>query len=355
MDRASQFAVVAAAAEAQADSGIDRGRAGPAPDRRHASAAPSAATMGLEQRVRASSATAGALDLVDHELRRPAPVRLLRPQLVRQGGRLDGRAQGPATVISTGCTSGLDAVGYGDQLIRRAAPTSWSPARPTRRSPRSPWPASTRSGRHRRATTTPSTRRGRSTATATASCSARAPRCSSWRSSSAPGGAARTSYARSPGYATRSNAFHMTGLQAGRPGDGRRRSGVALGRGRRRPDGDRLHQRARLRHQAERPARDGGVQAQPRRRTPIGHRSAPSSRWSATRSAPSASIEIAACALAIEHNVVPPTANLRRPAIRSATWTTCRSSPASTPADAVLTVGSGFGGFQSAMILRRAT
>ena len=66
------------------------------------------------------------------------------------------------------------------------------------------------------------------------------------------------------------------------------------------------------------------------------------------------SIEIAASALAIENNVVPPTANLHDadpecdldyvPLVAREHTT-----------NAVLTVGSGFGGFQSAMILRRAT
>jgi act minimal PKS ketosynthase (KS/KS alpha) len=64
------------------------------------------------------------------------------------------------------------------------------------------------------------------------------------------------------------------------------------------------------------------------------------------------SIEIAASALAIEHNVVPPTANLHTPdpecdldyvPLHAREWRT----------DTVLTVGSGFGGFQSAMVLHR--
>jgi act minimal PKS ketosynthase (KS/KS alpha) len=62
------------------------------------------------------------------------------------------------------------------------------------------------------------------------------------------------------------------------------------------------------------------------------------------------SIEIAACALAVQHNVVPPTANLHTPdpdcdldyvPLEALDWRT----------DAVLSVGSGFGGFQSAMVL----
>jgi act minimal PKS ketosynthase (KS/KS alpha) len=64
------------------------------------------------------------------------------------------------------------------------------------------------------------------------------------------------------------------------------------------------------------------------------------------------SIEIAASALAMEYGVVPPTANLHTPdpecdldyvPVTARDWRT----------DAVLSVGSGFGGFQSAVVLAR--
>ncbi|MCX4717910.1 beta-ketoacyl-[acyl-carrier-protein] synthase family protein [Streptomyces virginiae] len=61
-------------------------------------------------------------------------------------------------------------------------------------------------------------------------------------------------------------------------------------------------------------------------------------------------IEIAACALALEHGVVPPTANLHRPDPEldlDYVPLTARERRL----DTVLTVGSGFGGFQSAMVL----
>jgi act minimal PKS ketosynthase (KS/KS alpha) len=63
-------------------------------------------------------------------------------------------------------------------------------------------------------------------------------------------------------------------------------------------------------------------------------------------------IEIAACALAIRHGVVPPTANLHEPDPE------CDLDYVPLEArerdiDTVLTVGSGFGGFQSAMVLRK--
>ncbi|MEV6278913.1 beta-ketoacyl-[acyl-carrier-protein] synthase family protein [Nocardia sp. NPDC051832] len=62
------------------------------------------------------------------------------------------------------------------------------------------------------------------------------------------------------------------------------------------------------------------------------------------------SLEIAACVLAIGDNVIPPTANLHEPdpecdldyvPVTAREW----------PTDTVLTIGSGFGGFQSAMVL----
>lgn len=64
------------------------------------------------------------------------------------------------------------------------------------------------------------------------------------------------------------------------------------------------------------------------------------------------SIEIAASAMAMEHGAVPPTANLHTPdpecdldyvPLTARDWQT----------DAVLSVGSGFGGFQSAIVLAR--
>jgi len=64
------------------------------------------------------------------------------------------------------------------------------------------------------------------------------------------------------------------------------------------------------------------------------------------------SIEIAASALAMEHGVIPPTANLHTPDPEcdlDYVPLTARDQPT----DAVLTVGSGFGGFQSAMVLAR--
>ena len=65
------------------------------------------------------------------------------------------------------------------------------------------------------------------------------------------------------------------------------------------------------------------------------------------------SLEIAASLLAMRHDVVPPTANLTTPDPEcDLDYIPCEARKWRT--DAVLTVGSGFGGFQSAMILRDA-
>lgn len=66
------------------------------------------------------------------------------------------------------------------------------------------------------------------------------------------------------------------------------------------------------------------------------------------------SLEIAASVLAIENGLVPPTANLHEPDPEcdlDYTPLTARERRI----DTVLTVGSGFGGFQSAMVLARPT
>jgi act minimal PKS ketosynthase (KS/KS alpha) len=65
------------------------------------------------------------------------------------------------------------------------------------------------------------------------------------------------------------------------------------------------------------------------------------------------SIEIAACALAIEHGVIPPTANLTEPD-PECDLDYVPLNAREQNLDVVLSVGSGFGGFQSAMVLARA-
>jgi act minimal PKS ketosynthase (KS/KS alpha) len=158
-------------------------------------------------------------------------------------------------------------------------------------------------------------------------------------------------HAEIPGYATRCNAYHMTGLKA----DGREMAEairVALDESRTdATDIDYINAhgsgtRQNDRHETAAYKRALGDHA---RRTPV------SSIKSMVGHSLGAigSLEIAASVLALEHGVVPPTANLHT------------SDPECdldyVPLEArerklgtVLTVGSGFGGFQSAMVLRSA-
>jgi act minimal PKS ketosynthase (KS/KS alpha) len=158
-------------------------------------------------------------------------------------------------------------------------------------------------------------------------------------------------YAEISGYATRCNAFHMTGLKA----DGRELAEairVALDEARLDPteiDYVNAHgsgTRQNDRHETAAFKRSLGAHAY---ETPV------SSIKSMVGHSLGAigSVEIAACALAIEHGVVPPTANLHQPDPEcDLDYVPLEARERSI--DAVLTVGSGFGGFQSAMVLQSA-
>jgi len=157
-------------------------------------------------------------------------------------------------------------------------------------------------------------------------------------------------YAEIAGYATRSNAFHMTGL---RP-DGLEMAEAirtALDEAQVNPDqidyvnahGSGTKQNDR--HETAAVKRILGDHAY---RTPM------SSIKSMVGHSLGAigSIEIAASALAIENNLVPPTANLHE-ADPECDLDYVPLVAREKPLSAVLTVGSGFGGFQSAMVLTR--
>lgn len=159
-------------------------------------------------------------------------------------------------------------------------------------------------------------------------------------------------YAEISGYATRCNAYHMTGLRA----DGREMAEairVAIDESRIDPtavDYINAHgsgTRQNDRHETAAFKRSLGEHAY---KTPV------SSIKSMVGHSLGAigSIEIAASVLAIEHCAVPPTANLRR-ADPECDLDYVPLVAREHQVDTVLTVGSGFGGFQSAMVLRRPT
>ncbi|MBM9503450.1 beta-ketoacyl-[acyl-carrier-protein] synthase family protein [Actinacidiphila acididurans] len=347
MDRAAQFAVVTAR-EAVADSGLDF--AGLDPHRVGVTIGSAVgATTGLDQEYRAVS-DGGRLDLVDHAYAVPHLYNFLVPSSFTTEVAWAVGAEGPGTVVSTGCTSGLDAVGYATDLIRDGvadvvvAGASDAPISPI-------------------------------TVACFDAIKATTPRNDDPEHASRPFDASRTGfvlgegaavfvleelesarrrgahiYAEVAGYATRSNAFHMTGL---RP-DGAEMAEairVALDEARIAPEGiDYINAhgsgtKQNDRHETAAFKRSLGDHAY---RTPV------SSIKSMVGHSLGAigSIEVAASVLAMEHGVVPPTANLHNPdpecdldyvPLTARDWRT----------DAVLSVGSGFGGFQSAVVLAR--
>jgi act minimal PKS ketosynthase (KS/KS alpha) len=347
LDRAAQFAVVATG-EALLDSGIEQAEAlGERTGVTIGSAVGS--TISLEEEYVVVS-DGGRHWTVDPRYAVPH----LYDQLVPSGfaaevARRCG-AEGPVSTVSTGCTSGLDAVGYAAQLIEEGsadvmvtgateAPISpitvacFDAIKATSPNNDDPEHASKPFDRHRDGFVL-----GEGAAVFVLE-----------EREAARRRGARI-YAEVVGFANRGNAFHMTGL---RP-DGRELAEaitVALRRARLDPTavdyvnahGSGTGQNDR--HETAALKRGLGAHAYA---TPVS-----SIKSMVGHSLGSiGAIEIAACVLAIEHGVVPPTANLttRDPDCdldyvpRTARARDVR---------VALSVGSGFGGFQTAILLAR--
>lgn len=157
-------------------------------------------------------------------------------------------------------------------------------------------------------------------------------------------------YAEIAGYASRGNAYHMTGLRT----DGRELAAAvdaALDEARLGPDAlgyvnahgtatkqNDVHETAALKRSLGAAAHRVPVSSI---KSMIGH-----------SLGAIGSIEVAATALALEHGVIPPTANLTDPDPElDLDYVPLHARERDM--SAALTVGSGFGGFQSAMVLRR--
>ncbi|MFV2088246.1 beta-ketoacyl-[acyl-carrier-protein] synthase family protein [Micromonospora sp. LOL_021] len=345
MDRAAQFATVAAR-EAVADAGLRLD--GVEPQRLTVSVGSAVGcTMGLEQEYAVLSDD-GRRWLVDADYRVPQLYGYMVPSTIAVEVARDVAAEGPVALISTGCTSGIDAVGHAVQLITEGsadiAVTGASDA------PLSP---------------------------ITSACfdaiKATSPNNNDPEHASRPFDAQRDGfvlgegaamfvieeaehaerrqapvYAEVVGFASRSNAFHMTGLKP----DGREMAEairVALNQARLDPtsvDYINAHgsgTRQNDRHETAAFKRSLGEHAY---RVPV------SSIKSMVGHSLGAigSIEIAACALALQRQVVPPTANLHN-ADPECDLDYVPLVARDHRTSVVLTVGSGFGGFQSAMLL----
>lgn len=349
MDRSAQF-VVAAGAEAVGDSGLEF--TGVDPSRVGVSVGSAVgATMSLEEEYRAVS-DGGRLELVDHNYTVPHLYSHFVPSSLAAEAAWQVGAEGPVTVVSTGCTSGLDSVGHAVELIREGsadvviAGATDAPISPITVACFDAIKATSPSNDDAEHASRPFDARRNGFVLAEGAAMMVLEDLESARRRGAH------IYAEVAGYATRSNAYHMTGL---RP-DGREMAEaikVAMDEARIGADdidyinahGSGTKQNDR--HETAAFKRALGEHAY---RTPV------SSIKSMIGHSLGAigSIEIVASVLAIENNVVPPTANLHEPdpecdldyvPVTAREWRT----------DNVLTVGSGFGGFQSAMVLRRVT
>ena len=348
MDRTAQLAVVAAR-EALADAELT-GDDGLLPERTGVSMGSACgATMGLEEEYVVVS-DGGRRWEVDHEYAVPHLYGFHVPSTLACEVAWTAGAEGPVALISTGCTSGLDAVGHGFQLVREGtaevvlAGASEAPISPITvacfdaikaTSPRNDDPEhasrpfdGTRDGFVL----------GEGSAVLVLEDLERARRRGAHV------------YAEFAGFATRANATHMTGLDA----EGREMAdaiGAALRQARLSPDtvgyvnahGSGTKQNDV--HETSAFKRALGAHAY---RVPV---SSIKSMVGHSLGAIGA-IELAACALTIEHGVVPPTANLHTSdPVCDLDYVPLRARERGV--DVALSVGSGFGGFQSAALLTR--
>ncbi|MEW2317416.1 beta-ketoacyl-[acyl-carrier-protein] synthase family protein [Streptomyces bauhiniae] len=347
MDRAAQFAVIAARG-AVGDSGIDL--AAHEPHRVGVSIGSAVgATTGLDEEYRVVS-DAGRLHLVDHQYAVPHLYNYFVPSSFSAEVAWAVGAEGPNTVVSTGCTSGIDSVGYAVELIREGsadvmiAGSSDAPISPITMACFDAIKATTPRREEPAQASRPfdGTRNGFVLGEGCAVFVLEELESARRRGAHV--------YAEIAGYATRSNAYHMTGL---RPDGAEMAEAITVALDEARMNVDTIDYinahgsgtKQNDRHETAAFKKSLGDHAY---RTPV------SSIKSMVGHSLGAigSIEIAASALAMEHHVVPPTANLHTPDPEcdlDYVPVTAREQLT----DAVLTVGSGFGGFQSAMVLAR--
>ncbi|MEV7546105.1 beta-ketoacyl-[acyl-carrier-protein] synthase family protein [Streptomyces sp. NPDC089915] len=347
MDRAEQFAAVCAG-QALADSGLDVGAVRP---HRFGVSVGSAvgATTALEEAYTGVSRQ-GRDWVVDSAPHTPG----LRSHLVPSGfaaqvARRSG-AQGPVTTVSTGCTSGLDAVGHAAALIEEGtadvmlAGATDAPITPITVACFDSIKATTPENDDPAHASRPFDRDRKGFVLGEGAAMFV---LEEYRSAVRRG--ARI-YGEVSGFATRCNAYHMTGLrpdgrelaEAARVALGRARADAtevgyvnAHGSGTRQND---RHETAALKLALGAHAYDVPVSSI---KSMIGH-----------SLGAIGSLEIAACLLALEHQVVPPTANLRT-ADPECDLDYVPVTAREARLERVLTVGSGFGGFQSAMVLSK--
>lgn len=347
-DRYVQFAL-AGSIEALADSGLDltdatRDRAGVV------LGSAVGGTMALEEEYVVAS-DAGAEWLVDPDCTTPYLYQALVPSSLAADVACWHGLHGPAQVISTGCTSGIDAIGYAHQLIVDDeadvvfAGAADSPISPVTVASFDAIKATTPDNDDPAHASRPFDRDRHGFVLAEGAAVLVLEELAHARRRGAH------IYCEVAGYATRSNGYHMTGL---------------------RPDGVELAlaitdamDQARLNPDqvSYLSAHGSGTRQNDRHETAAFKRALGDAAYRIPISSIKSmvghslgaigSIEMAACALAIEHGVAPPTANWahRDP---ECDLDYIPNVAREIPIDVALSVGSGFGGFQSAMVFARA-
>jgi minimal PKS ketosynthase (KS/KS alpha) len=344
MDRYIQFAV-AAAIEAVADSALELGAIDL--DRTGVSLGSAVGgTMALEDGYVAVS-NRGQEWLVDPDYAPPFLYQALVPSSLASEVALRFGAHGPAVVISTGCTSGIDAIGYGHQMIQDdeadivIAGAAESGISPISMACFDPIKATSRRNDDAEHASRPFDRdrdgfvMGEGGAVLVLE--------------EMQGALARGAhiYCEVTGFASRGNAFHMTGLK---PDASEMSEAIrdAMAQGGTRPeeiDYINAHGSGTKQNDRHETAAYKNTLGEHAYKVPI---SSIKSMVGHSLGGIGA-IEMATCALAIDKGVVPPTANWENPDPECDLNYTPKVAVRK-QIDVALSTGSGFGGFQSAMI-----
>ena len=353
-DRFVQMAMVAAD-EAVADSGLPIGSDSPEapdPDRVGVTLGSAVgATMRLEQEY-VSVSDAGRHWLVDPRYASRFLAHALVPSCGATELAVRFGAHGPATVVSTGCTSGIDAIGYGSQLIEDGdadvvvAGASDAPISPISMACFDTIRATTDNNADPEHASKPFDARRNGFVMGEGAAVLILEELEHARRRGAE------VYCEVTGYASRCNAFHMTGLKP----DGTEMAeavGQALDQGRIDPS-----------EVGYVNAHGSGTKQNDRHETAAVHKSLGSAADRVAMSSIKSmighslgaigSIEVAATALAVQRGVLPPTANYEVPD-PECDLDYVPKVAREQKVDVAVSVGSGFGGFQSAIVLASPT